>query len=539
MKCGKYDGIPARNEEAGFEWGTLKVDSMGFIKATDDEVLIANKSLSWWESEYGFPLHIIYAPILIENIRRFKRIFETYYPHGHIRFAGKVNAHPTIFRLIVKEGVGADVASLNEMKAALQGGMNPEDLDINGNAKSDALIHTGIKLNSFFIADSYEELKNIHQIAEYLGKQARVALRIAGFSMDNVTDANIFTAGIWSKFGENLNNVPEIIDTLHTFPYLDFQGFHSHIGSQITDPEPYYMALGRLIEFGHLLNQHGGHCRVINIGGGFPAEYVNQSEWEYLVNRVKTGYIAGQNGDHTQAFVWNNEHGGLAVQSNGAINPEIWSGEKMYSKYPREKMLEKVLTGEVSVHNQKKSVQQALQELGNPKLVIEPGRSMAEDSGLTLVKVSHVRQVAGNHQLTTVEANVTNFSTAMLLPPVNHWTILNNPYHTDQQPFETFLAGNLCYSGDIISKYKVFLQRKPRRGDILACYNTGAYDPSFFAANTNSFPRPARILTDEYGVIDIIKKRDRYEDIFSLEERLPLEYNQLKNSSIQRVEYHE
>lgn len=526
MKFGKYEGIPQRNEEAGFEWGTLNVDCFGFIKATDDEVMIANKSLSWWESTYDFPLHIIYSPILVENIRRFKQVFDTYYPNGHIRFAGKVNAHPTVFQLVAKEGIGADVASVNEMKAALQGGINPEDLDVNGNAKSDALIQQGIKLNMFFIADSYEELQNIHTHAEILGKSARVALRIAGFSMDNVTDANIFTAGIWSKFGENLNNVPRIIQNLQEFSYLDFQGFHAHIGSQITDPSPYFLALKTLIEFGHMLNQHGGHCRVINIGGGFPAAYVHQNEWEYLINRVKSGYISGQQGDHSKAFVWNNEAGGLAIDENGRINPEIWSGEKMYSNFPQEKMLEQVLTGEVDIHGQKKPVCDALQELGNPKLVIEPGRSIAEDSGITLVKVSHVRKVAGEHYLTTVEANVTNFATAMLLPPVNHWTVINNPYRADDTPFETFIAGNLCYSGDIISKYKVFLQRKPRRGDILACYTTGAYDPSFFAANTNSFARPARILTDEHGVIAVLKKRDSYEDIFSTSERVPLEYFQ-------------
>jgi len=159
----------------------------------------------------------------------------------------------------------------------------------------------------------------------------------------------------------------------------------------------------------------------------------------------------------------------------------------------------------------------ALKELGNPRIVIEPGRSIAESSGITLVKVSHARKVAFDHNLTTVEANVTNFATAMLLPPVNQWTILNEPYRTDNEPFETFIAGNLCYSGDIISKYKVFLQRKPERGDILACYYTGAYDPGFFAANTNSFPRPARILTDDNGIIEILKSRDTFSEIFSLE----------------------
>lgn len=519
MQFGKYAGIPERNEEAGFEWGTLKVDEMGFVQASDGEVEIAGKPLSWWKNEYGIPLHVIYAPILKENIRRYKRVFDTHYKNGHIRFAGKVNAHPAVFRLVANEGIGADVASINEMKAALQGGIDPEDLDVNGNAKSDALIREGVRRNMFFIADSYEEMKNINSVAEKQGKQARVALRIAGFSMEGVTDANIFTAGVWSKFGENIKNVPGIIKHLDDFPHLDVQGFHTHVGSQITDPAPYLKALGKVIELCHLLEQEGGDCRVVNIGGGFPAEYVNKKEWTYLIDRVKAGYLAGQRGDHSKAYVWNNEHGGLAVEKDGTVNPEEWSGEKMYSDYPREHMLEEVLTGSITVHGHEMTVKKALQELGNPKLVIEPGRSIAEDSGVTLVQVSHVRQVAGHHYLTTVEANVTNFATAMLLPPVNHWTVLTDPFRTDDEPFETFIAGNLCYSGDIISKYKVFLQRKPERGDILACYHTGAYDPSFFAANTNSFPRPARVLADEDEVIAVIKQRDTFEEIFSTSEK--------------------
>lgn len=197
----------------------------------------------------------------------------------------------------------------------------------------------------------------------------------------------------------------------------------------------------------------------------------------------------------------------------------------MYSDYPREQMLEEVLTGSISVNGQHMPVKKALHELGDPKLVIEPGRSIAEDSGITLVQVSHVRTVAEHHYLTTVEANVTNFATAMLLPPVNHWTVLNDPFKTDDEPFETFIAGNLCYSGDIISKYKVFLQRKPERGDILGCYHTGAYDPSFFAANTNSFPRPTRVLADEDEVIAVIKKRDTFEEIFSTPEKPLPEYS--------------
>ncbi|MBN2614631.1 MAG: hypothetical protein JXR71_02970 [Bacteroidales bacterium] len=514
----KSDLTPHKNEKFGFEWGTPSYDNHGFFKLNDEktELLIAGKSHAEWSEEFGLPLHIIYAPIMRQNIKNFKKVFENEYPNGKIRFAGKVNPHPSIFSMMAAENVGADVASVNEMRSALKGGIAPVNMDVNGNAKSDWLIDQAVNKNMFFIADSYEELKIINQRAEIQHKKARVAIRVAGFDMNNVTDANVFTAGVWSKFGENIQNIPRIMKEIKRLPNIDFHGFHTHIGSQITDPEAYLEAIGFLIELSLEVSKNGQEIKLLNIGGGFPVDYVTKKEWTYLEERVRAGYIKSKNGDLSNTFVWNNEPGGLQQNEEGLINPDVWSGEKMYSDFPKHKMLEKVLQGNITVHGKEMSFKDGLALLNNPELVIEPGRSIAEDAGITLAKVSHVRKVAGNHHLTTLEASVTSFATAMLLPPVNPWTIINNPFKKESRPFETFIAGNLCYSGDIISKYKVFFQREPQRGDVLCCYKTGAYDPSFFASNTNSFPRPTRILVDDNGLVSVLKSRDTFEEIFSV-----------------------
>ncbi len=507
---------PGKNEEAGFEWGTPLLDKNGFLKKNGNEILISGKPYQHWANEFGLPLHIIYAPIMIQNVKNFQEVFKKEYPNGKIRFAGKVNPHPAVFKMMAKLGIGADVASVNEMKAALQGGIDPFNIDVNGNTKSDLLIDEAVGRNMFFVADSYEEMKTIDARAKALNKTARVVLRVAGFKMSNVTDANVFTAGIWSKFGEDIVNIPGIIKSLKQFTNLDFHGFHTHIGSQISEPVAYLEAIGSLVELGKLLQQEGHPVKLMNIGGGFPVDYVTQEEWEYLEERVSAGYVATKKGDEANAFIWNNELAGLERKENGQVNPNKWTGEKMYSDYPKHKMLEKILKGDIIVNNEKISVKEALKQLGTPEIVIEPGRSIAEESGLTLAKAGHLRTVAKYHNLLTLEANVTSYGTAMLLPAVNSWTIFNEPYTRDDEPFETFIAGNLCYSGDIISKYKAFLQRKPKRGDVLGCYYTGAYDPGFFAANTNSFPRPARLLFDDNGLVAVIKSRDTYEEIFNL-----------------------
>ena len=84
----------------------------------------------------------------------------------------------------------------------------------------------------------------------------------------------------------------------------------------------------------------------------------------------------------------------------------------------------------------------------------------------------------------------------------------------DPQPFETFVAGNLCFAADMLSRTKAALQRQPVRGDIVLIPSTGAYNPTFFASNANSFPRPARVLFDETGAWSYLKEADTYDEIF-------------------------
>ena len=103
---------------------------------------------------------------------------------------------------------------------------------------------------------------------------------------------------------------------------------------------------------------------------------------------------------------------------------------------------------------------------------------------------------------------------AVLNSPLNHWTLINDINKKDENPYETFVGGNLCFSGDMLSKYKISLQRKPKRGDIVLVSDVGAYFANKFAANTNSFPRPWRLLVNDDDTVSVLKKRDEYEDIF-------------------------
>ncbi|OPY00881.1 MAG: Diaminopimelate decarboxylase [Syntrophorhabdus sp. PtaB.Bin047] len=310
--------------------------------------------------------------------------------------------------------------------------------------------------------------------------------------------------------------MPQFLTTLNSHPHVRFLGFHTHIGSQIAELAPYLAVLGRMIELGHLLTKTGRKCEIINIGGGFPLSYVTKEEWNRFMERVKDGYLASLKGDMSRVFIWNNRTGGFERRPDGSIDASRWNDDTFYTPYPKEKMVEAILRGKVRVDGKDIDTVRALKDLGEPALVIEPGRGVVGDSAVTLARVSQVRRIGKWHDLMSLEMGVTSFGEALVYMPVNHWEIVNDRDRRDPEPFEAFVAGNLCFSGDMLAKYKVSLQRRPVRGDVILIHNTGSYGPQFFASNANSFPRPARVLVESGGKLTVMRQRDTYNDIFSL-----------------------
>ncbi|MCX5839230.1 MAG: decarboxylase [Deltaproteobacteria bacterium] len=488
----------------------------GFMKPSGEEAFIADRPLSWWVDRFQLPLHIYSAPAIEGNVRAFKKVLQTLYPKGHIRFAAKACAHPAVFKIVVREGAGIDVASYYETRCALESGAPPEQLDLNGNCKEDFLIIKAIQTDMLIVADSIEEFQVISRLAKQVGRSPRVVMRISGFELGHVTAEAIFTAGKWTKFGADLEDIPDFLKTLGNHPHVRLLGFHTHIGSQITDLEPYLAVLGKMIELGHLLKEAGENCEIVNIGGGFPISYVGREEWDRFMERTREGYLAAQKGNPSRIFIWNNRTGGFETGPDGRIDTSHWNDEKFYSPYPKEKMVEAILRGKVRVRGKEVNTVEALKDLGEPALVIEPGRSLVGDSAVTLARVSQVRTIDKLHNLVTLEMGVTSLGTALVYMPVHRWEIINDYDRKDPEPFETFVGGNLCFSGDMLAKYKISLQRKPVRGDVVLIRDTGSYGPQFFASNANAFPRPARVLVDAEGRLTVMKKRDTYEEIFSL-----------------------
>jgi diaminopimelate decarboxylase len=484
-----------------------------FIDVSGDELILGGRPLSWWIETFGLPFHVSYAPDIKANLLAYKDVFERLYPRGEVRYAGKASTHPAVFRLAAEAGVGIDVASPYETRCALEAGVPPEKLDVNGNSKDDDLINLAISKNMLIIADSIAELERIAQLAKNHQEAPRVVLRVTGFPLDKVTSPSIFTAGEWSKFGIFISDIPPLLSRLDGMP-VKLLGFHTHIGSQITDLAAYQLVLGKLIELGTALRTAGQKFEVVNIGGGFPVSYVTQAEWDEILRRIRDGFLAAKAGDPSKIYLWGNALGGFTMGPDG-VPTTTWEGELFTAPYAKEAMLEAILSSDVSVDGRTMKATQALAEAGSPALMIEPGRSIVSDSGITLARVAFEKRIAGVHNLISLDLGVVNYCEPIVALPARHWALATGLKQRDAEPFETFIAGNLCFSADMLSRLKVAFPRKPVRGDVLLISSTGAYNPTFSASNANSFPRPARLLLEANGDWTYLKRADSYQEIFS------------------------
>jgi diaminopimelate decarboxylase len=482
---------------------------------------------------FGLPLHLYHAGLIAGNIQAFQKVIMESGLDGTLCYAVKACGLSEIIRIAAKAGAGADVASEFELATTLAAGIAPEKLVIHGNAKSRAYLEQSVALGALIAANHHTELDRIEGEAARQRKKVRVLIRLSGFELGPVTAKGIFTAGVWCKFGEPVAQVPSLLTNLKKWPHIDLIGFQVHIGSQITEVEPYREVLGGLAELAFLYREVVGQpAQVIDLGGGFPVSYVDRRTWSTLVRAIQKqnkaiglhrseksqgllppdplllrGGIQGlplwKRGNEAdlkinQSVTWEGMTGGFKPDPiTGKKDWNRWSGEKFYTPYPKEKMLARLLHGKVFFQGKEERVKKVMERIGKPRLIVEPGRAIVGDAGITLARVVDVYSIAGGHPLVTLELGIVNHGTGLVEPDLYTWTLANDMERKDRRPFRAFVAGRLCFSGDLLSRYRVSFPRRPVRGDIALIEKTGAYAPTFFASGANGFPLPANLLIRE------------------------------------------
>ena len=195
------------------------------------------------------------------------------YPYK-VHYAVKANGNPHILKTIAKHGLGADLVSGGEVKAALEAGFDPgAGMTFSGVGKTDWEIKLGIEKGiGCFNVESIPELDVINQLAGEVGKRANIAFRVNP-DIDAHTHKYITTGTADNKFGIGIEALDQVITHALDLPHIHLCGLHFHIGSQITTMEPYAMLCERINGLQDEYNERGIHFEMINVGGGLGIDY--------------------------------------------------------------------------------------------------------------------------------------------------------------------------------------------------------------------------------------------------------------------------
>jgi diaminopimelate decarboxylase len=449
-------------------------------------------------TRYGTPLYVLFEDIIEANYKKYQQSLKKEFKDYLICYAVKANSNYHILNFLSKMGCGADVASEYELKIALDAGIPTEKIRANGNCKSEYYLKECIKKGIIINVDPEEELKTINEIAKGLGMPAVINLRLSGFPIEHITSRAITTSSEWSKFGIDVKRANSVFQDALDMDTLIPNGLMVHLGSQITDITAYHTVLDALINLSRDAQRIGFDIKEIDMGGGLGIQYFGLEEWDIIKKKIKN--------TRKENYTWANEF--IGYEYNSILNDLDWVGEELACKYTPDTFIQKLLNEKFSAN---KNFKERLEELGSPRLVIEPGRSMIGNAGVTIGKVGHVSKTPSGENVVHVNVGVNSHTLGTSVPEQLHRMEIANCVE-EGEIFETFVAGNLCFNGDLLCKIKNKLVRKPQRGDYLLFYDTGAYS-DFFSSNANAFPRPAKVMVTKDGTCKVLTKREGFLDI--------------------------
>lgn len=237
----------------------------------NNELLFAEAQLSSLAAvkNYHEPVLIYKSSLISERIQWVK----SWSGLTQLHFAMKSNYHPQILKLFKDAGCGLDVVSLGEIKAGLEAGFKPTDFIFSGVGKTIPEIEFAIDQQIFQInVESPAELRRISEIAGRKNKSISVGLRVNPL-IETPTHPYISTALKDSKFGIDLNDVPECLEIIKKNPLVVFKCLSFHIGSQILDPMVFKESVDKMKGYYLELKKQFSTLTRFDVGGGLGIDY--------------------------------------------------------------------------------------------------------------------------------------------------------------------------------------------------------------------------------------------------------------------------
>lgn len=423
---------------------------MNHFYIKDNRLYAENFLVEDLANEFGTPLYIYSKNQILRNYREINQPLVNSKLDFINCYAIKANSNPEILKLLAEEGAGAEIASGGELYLALKFGYLRNKITFTGVGKTDQEIEYALRENIFnFTVESLQEIQVISEIAHKLGLIARVSIRVNP-DIDAKTHPYITTGMKENKFGIDSKDIIEVFKTASKLPNIDVIGIHSHIGSQITEVNPYVEAvkyLGDLIEKVEKLDIN---IRYLNFGGGFGVKYKNILTHRYIPQEEDDTHAYASLGDHVESVI------------------------KLLSSY-------------------------------NKKLVIEPGRSLVANAGILAGKVLFTKQ--GEVKKFIITDTGMNDLMRPCLYQAYHQIV---PLTLKDTGFETVdIVGPVCETSDFLATKRSI--QKLERGDKFAVLTTGAYGYSL-SSNYNARLRPAEVLVDGDKYYQI-REREKVEEL--------------------------
>ena len=361
------------------------------------------------------------------------------------------SAHAAL-RIVLDEGLDLLASTGGEVEACLRAGAPPARIVMHGNAKTEAELELAVEAGlGLVIADGPDELRRLGAVARERGRVQPVLLRVVP-EVEVETHEAIATGHDASKFGTSLAAAPEVLREAAGMPGLRVDGVQAHVGSQVLDGAPYLQALDTLLDLVAQVRAVAGlDLGVIDIGGGFGVRYVDESE--------------------------------LALEDLAAT------------------LRLRLADGAGS------------RGLAMPALLVEPGRWLIANAGVTLYRVVARKTVAaGARRLLAVDGGMSD-NVRPALYDAEHTVALASAGATHDEATYT-VVGRHCESGDTLAE-RVPLPARTGPGDLLAFAATGAYTYSL-ASVYNRVGRPAVVAVRD-GAATMWLRREDAADLDRLE----------------------
>lgn len=421
----------------------------GTMKTEENSLVIGGIKATKLVEQYGTPLYVMDEEFLRNNCRKYYRSFKCDSRGNKVAYAGKAFLTLAMCNLINEEGLYLDVVSGGELYTAYKAGFPLDKVLFHGNNKTLEEIDMGVCLGvGTFVVDNLYEIEQLNQKAKEQNRVQNIYLRITP-GIEAHTHDYIKTGQIDSKFGFAPvgDNIINAINRAIKLKNINLRGLHCHIGSQIFEIEPYEEAAEVMIELMKRIEDKTGYLiEELDLGGGFGIYYSK-----------------GDSPKETKEYC--------------------------------EAILNKV-------DNVCKKV-----GLKRPKLVIEPGRSIVGNTGLTLYTIGSIKNIPSIRKYVSVDGGMTDNIRPALYNAQYECIVANRMVYESKE--KVTISGKCCESGDILLEgIKI---PSVLSGDLLAVMSTGAYGYSM-ANNYNKIPRPAVIMVKD-GKSRVICKRESYEDM--------------------------